>query len=708
MMDRCIEPYAKENNLLQLSLFYFDKTRPVPTRTLCEWSDKEGTYRLECICKEGVPGSFEQDVYTACMRIWVKQGMQVDKICLNYSDIARELGLNPQSWGAKIKRSLIKLALARYEFTKCFVQADEDGNIRIDTYFSLFDSASLFRPQKGESKRKSQSELIFPDIIKHNLQAKYYQFLDMVWYRALPDGLPRRMYEYLAKRRYHSSENTFIIAEELVCRWLGIKDKNVTHRRRCLKNTAEKLIEAGFLSEYLFDKQKYQCHFRYGKRAMPAPEDLLIVPNEQANVLSTPKLQPTPESQESPKPFTVFEGEVEVAGFPMESEAQESALPSSEVERPVLTPEVQRIFIEALGWLDSIPYFHRERKKEIAVLPLLEVVELFPAIKAQYERMKEQGKAPSVGWVYKAFVQKWRFSSSANGRESESGEIPPQELRLPEPRQEAVDPWQEEPPVPLPLEDEGFRALLSLVKPKHIGEPLKQTIADYYRNRGSEYVKVNILYANALSKKNYPRFLQEALQKNWGANWMAERQNKQEAEAKARQVSQNNAEELQRKKERIAKAKEQRERFLGALRELSPETKKAIWEQADSEVPKISLTGEEIEFQFRRLGLKVFCEKFVVDYLNQSGGEFLEEVSGICREEIWNEIYSRQFIKSGQDPIQTIERTDRETVETKTHVGGREAEEDGRIGVVMKNIIKGLRIEKRVLHDVEEKQTPGK
>ena len=230
-MSGYLEPYIKEKNLLQLSLFYFGKGRL--KRTEVKWLGKHGECKLECVCKYGVPGSFDQDVYTACMRLWVKQGKPDDGIYLNYSDIARELCLKPKDSVGRIKASLKRLAQARYEFTECFILMDQ-GNPRIfNTHFSLFDSASLFDYKQGtrRSKRVSESKLIFPKEIKNNLEAQYYQYLEMTWYRALPDGLPRRLYEYLEKRRYHNVDGVFTIAEDTLCRWLPITDKHTTKEK---------------------------------------------------------------------------------------------------------------------------------------------------------------------------------------------------------------------------------------------------------------------------------------------------------------------------------------------------------------------------------------------------------------------------------------------------------------------------------------------
>lgn len=266
-----IELYAKDKNLLQLGLFYFGKEKP--KEIITEWEDSDGKYKLVCSSRYGVPGALEQDVYTATTRLWVKQGMP-ERIKVNYSDIARELGLSPKSSTTKIKNSLKKLGQARYEFEKCFVLATEDGTKKITTQFSLYDRTSLYQYEKGKSKRRSMSELVFPVDIRNNLEKKYYQLLDMKWYRALPEGLPRRLYEYLAKRRYHGVNGVFTISENIICRWLPILDKHTTNRRKRLKKITNYLIDAGYLKEYDFDRKKKLCLFTYAQSGPPIEDQI--------------------------------------------------------------------------------------------------------------------------------------------------------------------------------------------------------------------------------------------------------------------------------------------------------------------------------------------------------------------------------------------------------------------------------------------------
>lgn len=424
-----LEPYVKENNLLQLSLFYFGKSRP--KRTLVQWSDAQGEYSLDCVCKFGVPGSFDQDVYTACMRLWVKQGMPKGMLETSYSEIARELRLEPpKDYVWKIKKSLDKLAQARYQFTQCFIQADEDGNDRIDAHFSLFDSAALFSHHKGEgkSKKKGRSRLYFPDEIRENLEAKYYQYLDMAWYRILPDGLPRRLYEYLCKKRYRGINSAFVISEEAICRWLGITDAHTTNRRKRLGKIAQALIEKDFLKSYQFDVKKKQCTFVYAQSGPPpgmgeeeitgAIEGKVIPTEENGTAKFTDARLIAPADYTSHKALAMGDVQyIKVSPF----EVKQVALAENARERDIEAKAIgsanessdsainTNAMVEALQWLNFIPYLRKEAVKEIASSP--DFLKAYPAVRAEYERQKNKIDRPA-GWVRKAFAQGWHHTKT--------------------------------------------------------------------------------------------------------------------------------------------------------------------------------------------------------------------------------------------------------------------------------------------------------
>jgi hypothetical protein len=347
-MSGNLEPYAKENNILQLGLFDFGRKKK--KRMVTKWEDEAGEISLVCSAEEyGVPGSFEQDIYTAVMRLWIKQGMS-KSVVLNYSDIVKELGLGePRNWVSRVKKGLKCLAMARYEFKKCFLQKQEDGLEKITAYFSLFSSASLFDfDKKGKkNKRNSESYLVFPAEIQRNLDKKYYQILDMSWYRKLKDGLPRRLYEYLDKKRYLAKKGKFSISEKLICQWLPITDKNTTTRRKTLEKTVNNLIKAKYLAGYSFDKKKKICTFQYSYRS------------------SSKKIDTTLNHKDKYKEIRL--------------------------------------------WLDKIPYLRKTAIEEILIMENIESI--YIDVRSEYERQKANIKS-KPGWIRNAFQKRYKMAIS--------------------------------------------------------------------------------------------------------------------------------------------------------------------------------------------------------------------------------------------------------------------------------------------------------
>ena len=571
--------YIKENNILQLSLYYFGKGRP--ERTLVKWQDKEGEHKLECICKYGVPGSFDQDVYTACMCIWVKQGMLTDKITLNYSDIARELGLIPRIWNYKIKKSLKRLAQARYELENCFIKAGESK--KSSTHFSLFDTASLFDHQKGKSKRYNKTELYFSDAIKKNLEAKYYQCLDMAWYRALPEGLPRRLYEYLDKRRYHNHNGIFTISEVAICRWLPIKDKHATNRRKRLDAVTDPLIKKGYLTSYHFDKKNKLCFFRYAPEGLPKQiEEKTVIIDQAQTKITEPEPAPRAALQKTP---------------------------------PATTTTAPEKYLDCLEWLNTIPYFRQAAKREVATLPMSEVALLYPGIRSEYERLTREEQQPRPAWVYRAFTGSIKASAKATTKTPQAQKINQLEF------------FEKE-----PSSGEEIRTLVGLLKLLKITKPtkkLRQIIEDHSREKSYEYAKWSILYANKQVKnepvytfsRRYSIYLQKTLRKGYAEEWKEEERNKIEA-AKERQAEENwNREEARQREEAQKKVEEEKPAFQTAIANLQDEEKKTLWEKAEEAIPTEQEHG-------RSLAVKIKYLDRLWAYLADKGEKFSEDVKG--------------------------------------------------------------------------------
>lgn len=556
------EKYAKEKNLIQLPMFFFGKKRPFPNTVSTVWSDEDGKYELHCNCSLGVPGSLEQDTYAATMRIWVKRGMPLEGIEVTYSEIAEELNLDPRSWNQKIKKSLEKLGQARYRLKKSFVKVDEDGNRKIDTHFSLFDTVILFTKDQSVKKQKNhKSRLVFPDIIKENLEAKFYQFLDMKLYKAIPGGLARRLYEYLAKKKYQSKEGRLVISEELICRWLPIKDNHSSNRRKRLEKIANSLIEQGFLSHYEFCKERKLCKYIFAEN------------NKKPPIIKSTAKKLVPTEQKKPKKKK--------------------------------TSNNQEKFIEIFDWISSIPYFHEKKRKELAKLPMEQMISVYPNIKKEYEKNLQKGKHLRPSWVYNKFMEyvdiQEEVTTKSNNQSDQSGQMDLYDF----------------------IEDDAnLEILYGLLKKDTRSN--REKILRYTEKFGYEFVKNNILYANENTNKNYSAYLGKALEANWGSAWAEEKaENAAQQEDIVKQIEEEEKraeEERQKALRKKAELQEQRAKFKQMVIVTPKMIRDILREKAEAAVSQ-TMPG-------RGLNVKIEYSKLLLQAFNGDIETFSDEVVG--------------------------------------------------------------------------------
>lgn len=256
-----------KSNLAQLPLFYFGKGKP--KKTDATWFEK-GKFRLQCFNEEGVPGSFDLDCYTAVICMWIRQGKPVE-VKLSYSDLARELGLDPKNWVSHLKKSLMRLSSTRYELSRSFIEAGSSFRIREKKIsFSFFDSISLFQYRRGMSKKSGKSYITLSNEIQSSLNMDYYESLDLGKYRMLPEGLPRRLYEYLYNIR--KSNCSVDISEERICRVLPIRDQNTTARKNRIKRISGELTKIGYLSDCEYSNKSFK--FTYSDKVKFSADDI--------------------------------------------------------------------------------------------------------------------------------------------------------------------------------------------------------------------------------------------------------------------------------------------------------------------------------------------------------------------------------------------------------------------------------------------------
>lgn len=80
----------------------------------------------------------------------------------------------------------------------------------------------------------------------------------------------------------------------------------------------------------------------------------------------------------------------------------------------------------------------------------------------------------------------------------------------------------------LPFDEATLMQLFG--KAKSQTKTIQDTIAKYYRDKGFEYVKWNIEYANKTATKNYATFLKKSLKEDWGKEFREIEEHKSETE----------------------------------------------------------------------------------------------------------------------------------------------------------------------------------
>jgi hypothetical protein len=98
-----------------------------------------------------------------------------------------------------------------------------------------------------------------------------------------------------------------------------------------------------------------------------------------------------------------------------------------------------------------------------------------------------------------------------------------------------------------------LKSLYEMSKSKTIG--VKEAIKESYKEKGFEYVKWNILYANEKATKNYSVFLKKCLKEDWGAELREQELKREESEKVLQEKKAKAKQEVKKTYEKIDEVK---------------------------------------------------------------------------------------------------------------------------------------------------------
>lgn len=276
------EHTVMEGNLLEYPIFSMQKRRVDKTVEEYTWQERDGIGRLiaerklKINCTEGVPNYFDMDVFNAIMRIYVKKrgGYKKNEAHFTIYELVKELDL-PVHDGAKIKRareSLERMAKTSLHFENAFYIEKE----KLTKIVHLIGGVEIYDRQKG-NRLINVIKVILDDELVNSIEKKYYKLIDFKVYKSLNTGIPRRLYEYLEKKKYRKSQ--FEIEIRKLAKWIGLKTSKVSQLKELLGKANNELKEKGIIDKWKYNKNNAVYYFRKSERFRKVENNLFYLEN---------------------------------------------------------------------------------------------------------------------------------------------------------------------------------------------------------------------------------------------------------------------------------------------------------------------------------------------------------------------------------------------------------------------------------------------
>lgn len=272
-----VREYAlMEGNLLEYPVFSMERRRVSATREVFEWKDKnpvgEVTKRQKFTvnCNYGIPNAFDLDVFNAIMRIYVKKkgSYQKNEVHFTVYELAKELNLAlGGSKKKRIKESLIRMSHTNLMFEHTFYIEKERITRKVDliTQFEYYE-----KQRKG--RLVNVVKVVLDESVVNSIDRKYYKLIDFDVYKSLSSGIPRRLYEYLEKKKYRKTK--FEIGIRNLAKRVGLKTHKPSQLKKLFEKANDELQERGIIDKWEYRSGNVIYRFRKSERFKEVEDDL--------------------------------------------------------------------------------------------------------------------------------------------------------------------------------------------------------------------------------------------------------------------------------------------------------------------------------------------------------------------------------------------------------------------------------------------------
>ena len=265
-----------EGNLLEYPIFSMLRKKVEDTSVEYVWLEqdslgkplKEEKLRVNCVY--GIPNAFDLDVFTAIMRIYLKQRGEHKKneIHLTVYQVMKELSIEKTGLRARrIRDSLVRMANTTLNFDKSFYAEKS----RVTKIVDLLVSLEYYERQKG-NKLINAIRITLDEELVSSIERNYFKLIDFEIYKSLPSGLPRRLYEYLEKKKYRKVQ--FEIGVRKLARRIPLKTGKMSQLRGLLDKANGELKKKEVIDRWVYRGSNIVYYFRKSERFKEVERDL--------------------------------------------------------------------------------------------------------------------------------------------------------------------------------------------------------------------------------------------------------------------------------------------------------------------------------------------------------------------------------------------------------------------------------------------------
>lgn len=271
-----------EGNILEFPIFILGKKETGKIKEY-KWEKKNALNKVieqqKIIVKstDALPNAFDLDVFNALMKMYTiqreTQKYGKDEIHFTVYEVAKELQIPYEGRRiSRIKESLMRMVHTSIDFEKSFIE----DKAKVTRVVHLLANVEYYEQKKG-NREINMTKVILDDILVNSIEKKYFKLIDFKKYIALPSGLPRRLYEYLEKKKYQKSY--FEIGIKKLAQRIPLKTKKPALIKRYLDKANKKLKEQKIIDRWKYKGNNIVYYFLKSERFKEVEKDLFYLEN---------------------------------------------------------------------------------------------------------------------------------------------------------------------------------------------------------------------------------------------------------------------------------------------------------------------------------------------------------------------------------------------------------------------------------------------